>query len=104
MKAYSLLGHLDHFERREGLADGVIGALLLGEGARVGEQHPLVRHRDDIIVEGARGDGFGVLFDEYASVRVEPVHARHRAAGLFVLARGEAPSLASIDEHFDARA
>ena len=67
------------------------------------EQHGLVRHRHHVVVEGARLDRGGVLFDEDAARGVEAVLARDGAAGLFVLARGKAPARAAIDEYFYAR-
>ena len=47
-----------------------------GKGFGMGEQHAAIRHRDDIIVESARCDGFGVLFDEHGA----PDRRNRRAA------------------------
>ncbi len=67
------------------------------------EQHLFVRNRDHIVVKRARGNRFGVLFDEDGPLGIEPVQAGDRAAGLFVLASGECAAGAAIDEHFDTR-
>ncbi len=80
-----------------------VDACGIGEGLFMGEEHAFIRHRDDIIVKCARGNRFGSLLHEQHAVRVKAVFSRDKAAGLFVLARGEGAATAPVDEHFQPR-
>jgi len=55
------------------------------------EQHALVGDGDHIVVKRACRDGVRRLLHKQAAGRIEPVKARDRAAGLLVLACGNAP-------------
>src|SRR3546814_4963391 len=70
----------------------------------VGEQHMLVRDRDDVVVERAALDRALRLTDEQRARGIEPVLARDRLRRVEMLARREASAANAIDENLDALA
>src|SRR3546814_7211560 len=70
----------------------------------VGEQHMLVRDRDDVVVERAALDRAVRLTDEQRARGIEPVLARDRLRRVEMLARREASAANAIDETLDALA
>src|SRR3546814_17979025 len=70
----------------------------------VGEQHMLVRDRDDVVVERAALDRAVRLTDEQRARGIEPVLARDRLRRVEMLARREASAANALDENLDALA
>jgi hypothetical protein len=69
----------------------------------VGEEHILVRHRDDVVVERPGRDRFFRLADEQGAVGIELVEAGDCAARLDMLPSREGAAALAVDEHLHSR-
>ena len=69
----------------------------------MGEQHPLIGHRDHVIVKCARRNCFFGLLDEQGPRRVEPVAPRHGLRCLNMLAGREGAAGSAVNEQLDPR-
>ena len=69
----------------------------------MGEQHPFIGDRDDIIVEGASSNRLFRLLDEKGASWIEAVQSGDGAARFDMLARRIGATGNAIDEDFDAR-
>ena len=69
----------------------------------MGEEHALVRHGDDVVVEGAGRDRFLRLLDENGPLGIEPVQPGDRLRRFDMLAGREGAAAHAIDEQLDSR-